>query len=345
MTISHSRRSTTVLALAVTTFGGGALVAGATAASAVGHGQGHGHGQHHRHHARSATSLGIRVGRHAIGSGGSDRVVGRLTNRRHGLPGRTLVLESKQPATTTWSVVARRATHRRGRAAFTVMPAATTRYRLVFFGGPALRPSRSRGRTVVVRDQRLTIAVSPHSIDAGQSATVSGVLTDRGSPSPGVTIDLLAKQVGSHDGFAAAGTAVTGTDGSVTFPVMPTTSTRYRLKDPATSSSQAVASGTRTVTVRSASSLSIRTRQGHTREAVSGDLRGGGHGLAHRRVTLQSRPTGGTTWAAVKAHRTGRHGMIRFHVRIPTASTDYRLVFAGGRAFDASASGVVTAGA
>jgi 5-hydroxyisourate hydrolase-like protein (transthyretin family) len=340
MTVSHFRRSTTVLTLAVTTLGGGALVAGASAASAASA------GHHHRHHhARLATSVGIHVGRHVIGSGDSDRIVGRLTHRHHGLPRRTLVLESKQPKTTTWTVVARRITHRRGRASFVVTPPATTRYRLVFFGGPALRPSHSGGRTIFVRDQRLTIAVTPRSIDAGQSATVSGVLTDSGSPEPGETVALLAKKAGSHGKFAAAGTALTGTDGGVSFPVMPTTSTRYRLKELATSSTPAAASRIATLTVRSPSSLSIRARQAHLREIISGDLRGGGHGLPGRRVTLQSRPTGGTTWTAVKTHRTGRHGRIRFRVAIPTASTDYRLVFAGGRAFDASSSGVVTAGA
>jgi 5-hydroxyisourate hydrolase-like protein (transthyretin family) len=341
MTISHFRRSTTVLTLAVTTLGGGALVAGATTTAAAGAG----HHHRHHHHARSTTSLGIHVGRHVIGNGDSDRIVGRLSHRRHGLPGRTLVLESKQPKATTWTVVARRVTHRHGRAGFVVTPGDTTRYRLVFFGGPALQPSHSRGRTIVVRDQRLTIAVTPRSIDAGQSATVSGVLTDSGAPSPGEDVSLLAKKVGSHAGFASAGTAVTGTDGSVSFPVMPTTSTRYRLKELATSPTQAAASRVATLTVRSPSSLSIRARQAHMREIISGDLRGGGHGLPGRRVTLQSRPTGDTTWTPVKAHRTGHHGIIRFRVAVPTASTDYRLVFAGGRAFDASSSGVVTAGA
>jgi hypothetical protein len=340
MTISHFRRTTTVLTLAATTLGGGALVAGATTSAAAGT------GHHHRHHhLRSATSLGIHLGRHAIGSGDTDRIVGRLTHRHHGLAGRTLVLESKQPKATTWTVVARHVTHRRGRAGFMVSPSAATRYRLVFFGGPALRPSHSRGRTVVVRDMRLSAAASPRSIDAGQSATVSGVLTDKGTASPGVTIDLLAKPVGHHHGhFTAAGSAMTGADGSVAFPVTPTTSTRYRLVEPATSSANAAASRVVNVTVRSGSTLSIRARQAEANLIVRGSLHGGGHALPGRKVTLQSRPAGGTTWTAVRTKRTRGHGTIRFHVATPTASTDYRLVFAGGRGFDASASGVVTEG-
>jgi hypothetical protein len=339
MTISHFRRTTTVLTLAATTLGGGALVAGATSSAAAS-------GHHHRHHVRSATSVGIHLGRHAIGSGDSDRIVGRLTHRHHGLAGRTLVLESKQPKTTAWTVVARHVTHRRGRAGFTVTPSAATRYRLVFFGGPALRPSHSRARTVAVRDMRLTAAASPRSIDAGGSATVSGVLTDKGTASPGVTIDLLAKPAHSHGHFSAAGSAMTGTDGSVAFPVTPSASTRYRLVEPASSSASARAAASRvvTVTVRSGSTLSIRARQGKASLVIRGSLRGNGHGLAGRKVSVQSRPAGSTTWTAVKTKRTRGHGTIRFHVATPTASTDYRLAFAGGRGFDATASGVVTEG-
>jgi hypothetical protein len=341
MTISHFRRTTTVFTLAATTLGGGALVAGATTSAAAG--AGHHHHRHH-HHLRSATSLGIHLGRHAIGSGDTDHVLGRLTSHHHGVAGRRVVLQSRAPKTTPWTAVASATTHRRGRVGFAVTPTATTRYRLVFRGGPMLRPSHSRGRTVVVRDMRLTAAASPRSIDTGQSATVSGVLTDKGTPSPGVTIDLLAKPAHGHGHFTAAGSAMTGADGSVAFPVTPTTSTRYRLVEPATSSSKAAVSRVVTVTVRAGSTLSIRARQGNASLVIRGSLHGGGHALPGRKVTVQSRPTGGTTWRAVRTKRTRGHGTIRFHVATPTTSTDYRLVFAGGRGFDASASGVVTEG-
>jgi hypothetical protein len=99
-----------------------------------------------------------------------------------------------------------------------------------------------------------------------------------------------------------------------------------------------------TVTVRSGSTLSIRARQGKANLVIRGSLHGSGHALPGRKVTVQSRPTGATTWTAVKTKRTRGHGTIRFHVATPTASTDYRLVFAGGRGHDAAASGVVTEG-
>jgi 5-hydroxyisourate hydrolase-like protein (transthyretin family) len=341
MTISHVRRTTTVLTLAVTTLGGGALIAGGASSASAGTGH---HRHHGHHHLRDATSLGIHVGRHAIGSGDSDRIVGRLTTRHHGDPGRRVVLQSRPPKTTTWTTVTSGTTHVRGRVGFTVTPTATTRYRLVFRGGPALRPTHSRGRTVVVRDMRLTATATPGSIDAGQTASVSGVLSDKGTPTVGATIDLLAKPVGTHHGFSAAGTAVTGTDGSVAFPVTPTTTTRYRLVEPAASAAAAATAASRVVTVavRTPSSLSIRGRAAHSSEVITGDLRGSGHGLPGRKVTVQSRPAGGATWTAVKTKRTARRGTIRFHLATPTASTDYRLVFAGGRGHDATASGVVT---
>jgi hypothetical protein len=99
-----------------------------------------------------------------------------------------------------------------------------------------------------------------------------------------------------------------------------------------------------TVAVRSVSTLSIRARQGNAGLVIRGSLRGHGHALPGRKVTLQSSPAGAASWTAVRTKRTRRHGTIRFHVATPTASTDYRLVFAGGPRFDATASGVVTEG-
>jgi hypothetical protein len=295
------------------------------------------------HHRRLGSALSIRLGRKVIGFGDSDRVVGRLTHRHHGLQGRHVALQSRRPGTLPWTVVADHVTGNHGLVGFTVSPTTSTRYRLVFNGGALLRPSHSPGRTIVVRQQQLSIDASPRSIDAGQSATVSGVLTDRGAPSPGVTIDLRARPVGPHAHFTTIGSAVTAADGSVSFPVSPTVSTRYRLVEPATTTTGRVASHLATVTVRTATSLSIRAKHVTTGgEAISGALRGGGHGLRGRKVTLQQRPAGGTTWTPVRTKLTGRNGSVRFHVAEPAASTDYQLVFAGGPRYDGSVSGIVT---
>ena len=293
------------------------------------------------HHRRLGSALAIRVGRHSIPFGATDHIVGRLTHRHFGLRGRHVILQSRTPKTMPWTVVADHVTGPRGWVRYAVAPTSSTRYRLVFAGGELLRPSRSAGRTIVVRASRLSAAVSPRTIDAGQSAAVSGVLTTDGAPDQGATIDLRSKVVGSHAGFSTAGTATTAADGSVSFPVMPTVSTRYRLVEPASSSSAAVASRVVTVTLRKGSSLSIRGKQVATGENISGVLRGGGHALRDRRVTLQSRPSGSTTWSPVRTRRTGRHGLVRFHVATPSVSTDYQLVFSGGARYAGSASGIV----
>lgn len=430
MTISRTRRTTTVLALAVTALGGGALVAGASAVSATGtthtslsiraqqshivsghtdriagtllaggaagsgetirlvarpNGAGHfglvrtattgaqGHvaftvsparttryqlrfagdatdrPSHSgvvtvrvtpSHPRRLGSALSIRLARRVIAFGGSDRVIGRLTHRNIGLGGRHVLLESRQPATVPWAVVANHVTGRHGFVGFTVTPASTTRYRLVFTGGTLLRPSHSAGRTVVVRAARLTANASPSSIDSGQSSTVSGVLTNDGSPTEGASINLRAEPAGTHH-FTTVGTGTTAADGSVSFPVTPTVTTRYRLVEPATSTSSAVASRIVSVTVRKPSSLSIRAQQAGTGERISGVLLGGGHVLRGRKVTLQQRPAGGSTWTPVRTKLTDRHGGVAFHVAAPAGPTDYRLAFAGGPGYDGSVSGIV----
>ena len=73
---------------------------------------------------------------------------------------------------------------------------------------------------------------------------------------------------------------------------------------------------------------------------VSGTLRGGGHPLAHRTVTLLEQAPGSATWTEAGTDRTNRQGVVRFHE--PQApGTGYRLAYAGGPRFAPSTSGTV----
>ena len=94
------------------------------------------------------------------------------------------------------------------------------------------------------------------------------------------------------------------------------------------------------VTVRLPSSLSIRGRATSTEFVVSGTLRGGGHTLAHRTVTLQSEASGSSTWTDAGTAKTGKGGVVRFHEPIDPG-TGYRLAYAGGPRFAPSSSGTV----
>jgi hypothetical protein len=208
----------------------------------------------------------------------------------------------------------------------------------------------------------LSIAVAMKSISPGDSDTVSGVLTQGGVAAAGDTVYLRARADGKWFGHRA-GHATTGADGSVQFTVKPSDTTHYRLvfRVPATTptptptatpvtsaaapqSTIAARSAVATVHVVRPSSLSIREKQrhGNGREIISGQLRGGGHALAHRKVTLEEQAVGDTTWTTVATRRTGRHGVVEFLAPKGTTAEEFELVYAGGANYTGCQSGVVT---
>jgi hypothetical protein len=293
---------------------------------------------------KAATSLSIREAHQAINPGGSDAVIGALHSRRGHVGGRLVELLAKPSGATTWTMAAKHRTARHGRIAFEVTPTVTTRYRLAFLGNPLQRASRSGVVAVRVRTNStsLTIAVGASSINPGDSDTVNGVLSLDGSALAGDTVILRGRH-GDH-GFAKLGSQVTAADGSVSFSVTPAVTSHYVLVFRKTATDNGARSAVATIHVVRKSSLSIRARANAKKgvELISGDLRGFGHALAHRMVTLQDRPDGTSTWTTVATHRTGHNGGVNFSVAAPTSSEDYQLVFAGGAQFSGCQSGIVT---
>lgn len=202
----------------------------------------------------------------------------------------------------------------------------------------------------------LSIAVATSSITPGQTDVVTGVLDKVGAPQVGDTIILRARPEGRFFGHRVA-SAVTDNAGSVQFTVKPDRSTHYRLvfRVP-TATTTPVASTTAvpsTVMARSKvvmvhvvrpSSLSIRSRQRHGtgREIIEGQLRGGGHPLAHRKVMLQEQTLGSVTWTTVATRTTHRDGVVEFFAPKSQTAEEFQLVFAGGPNYSGSQSGVVT---
>jgi hypothetical protein len=200
----------------------------------------------------------------------------------------------------------------------------------------------------------LSIAVAQQSINPGASDTVSGVLTHGGAVAAGDTVYLRARPNGKRHGHRV-GSMTTGNDGSVSFTVTPASTTHYRLVfripsvtpvvSPTPSSVLGARSKAATVHVLRDSSLSIRTRarkNGH--ERIMGQLRGGGHALAHRTIALQERAVGSTTWTTVKSRHANRHGMVNYSVAASSVPEEFQLAFAGGPNFNGCQSGVVTVG-
>jgi hypothetical protein len=289
---------------------------------------------------RLPTSLSIRVAKPRVGLDGTDTITGRLRSRGFPLVRKWVLLLSKEDGATKWAFDGALQTKGRGQVAFTVSPSVGTRYRLAFLGTPNFRPARSAVVHVAARPTALSINASPKFIDPGGSSTVSGVLTNAGAPFAGQAVQLKSKVVGSGDPFATEATGTTAADGSVSFTVTPTRSTKYHLFLPASTGVPAAKSPVATVLLKWATSLSIRGKVTPKGYVVSGDLHGHSMGLAGRKVTLQKQASGETTWTDVATKRTGRQGHVRF-VQPIAAGTSYRLWFAGGARFAASTSGIV----
>ena len=288
---------------------------------------------------RLPTSLSIRSAKAAINPGGKDTISGVLLTRRQPLADRLVILKRKPVDATTWQELAAKRTGRHGFVAFAVTPSTRTHYQLVFRGNRSLQPSRSGIVTVNVRmPATLTSAVASPSINQGASDTVSGVLSSPAGPAVGRPVVLLAKPTGITT-WQKVATATTASDGSVSFTVTPSTTTRYVLVHYAGYLYTFARSPVVTVNVLRPSSLSIRL----TGNTVSGTLLGPNGGeLAGRTVTLLSRAAGSSdAFTAVTTAATNDHGFVSFDVN-PSASTDYELSFAGDDAYQGCQSGIVT---
>ena len=292
----------------------------------------------HHHGNRINTSLSIRAVHHVEGLHGADLVRGRLLAGHVALRHRPVILVSRTGDATTWTFEGVHRTHATGVVKFAVEPATDTAYRLVFLGTQLLQPATS-GVVRIVSRPDVTIAAMPKRIAKGESTTVSGTVTDDGTAVAGGTVKLIARPVGAHHSHLV-GTGTTAADGTVSFTDAPKRSTVYRLRLVHTTGIPGAVSQPTRVWVTLPSSLSIRGRATTSGFAVSGILKGGGHPLGHRKVTLLEQAPGTDTWTEAGTDVTNKLGVARFHE--PTApGTGYRLAYAGGSRFSASTSGTV----
>jgi hypothetical protein len=287
---------------------------------------------------RIPTTLSIRAVHRLVGLDGADVVRGRLRAGRVPLRHRPVILVSRTANDTGWTFDGVHRTRRDGVVAFRVAPTEGTAYRLAFLGTTLLQPTHSATVRVAIRPS-VSITADPTRIDRGETTTVSGVVTEGGTPVDAATVRLLARRVGTTHPWHVAGSGTTATDGSVGFTESPAGSTSYRLRLVAGAGYPGAVSGRATVVVRTPTSLSIRGRDSATAFVVSGTLLGGGHPLAARPVTLWQQGSSGT-WTQTAAGSTNAHGVVRF-AEPPTAGTGYRLAYAGGPRFAPSTSGTV----
>lgn len=293
---------------------------------------------HHAPH-RLPTTLAVRVAHRVVRLDGADVVRGRLASHRVPIRHRWVILISRTADATGWSFVAAHRTGPLGGVAFGVRPADNTAYRLAFLGTPLLQRSRSATVYVGVRPS-VSISVSPQQIDPGQTTTISGSVSHAGVPLSGATVKLLSRKAGTHHRFSEVTSSTTAADGSVSFTDSPARPTAYRLRVVHGVHTPTAVSQIMRVAVRAGTSLSIRGLAGPTAYRVSGILRGQGHPLRNRVVTLLSQAPGSTTWTAVGTTRSGPHGAVRFSEPL-APGTGYQLSFAGAPRYAPSTSGTV----
>ncbi|MDO9457320.1 hypothetical protein [Nocardioides sp.] len=333
---SRLRRAAAAVALATAASVISVGAAGTATAAPVDRGQ---QAQHAKQAQRFSTKLTINAP-DVADTEGRAAVRGRLTARGIPLAQRPVRLLVKREGATRWALGRIEQTNRQGRVVFRVLPPAETAYKLAFFGTANFKPSRSGTVVVAARDTEVSIAVTPGVVDPGGSAVVSGVVTDEDVALAGAPVELRARKAGTKRAFEPIATAVSGTDGSVSFTVTPTRATAYVLVARKTATSQAARSKVATIAVKSPTRIAVRARTIGETFSVVGFLYGRGDGLAGRKVTLQEQAAGATGWTDVKSGRTARDGYVDFR-RPAVEGTSYRLSFAGTTRLGASVSRTV----
>ena len=182
------------------------------------------------HHPRRwKTSLSIRKVFRKAPLGGIDIVRGRLRGIHGGLRYRPVILLSKVAGSVDWTYEGTRQTNRKRVVKFVVDPSVDSAYRLVFLGNHRLRPARS-GSVKVPHRPDVAITATPSTLIRGESATISGLVTDNGAPLVGATVVLWKIKVGPVGTRRVAQTGITDESGNVVFVVEPNVSTKYRLR-------------------------------------------------------------------------------------------------------------------
>jgi predicted acyltransferase (DUF342 family) len=179
---------------------------------------------------RVHTTLSIVESRNHITAGQKDAISGRLASRGVGLSKHVVYLD--RIAGKSLVAVQAEVTGAHGGVSFTVSPAVTARYELVYLGNAVFAPTHSglvtvRVTTPVSRARTtLSIVESRNHITAGQKDAIRGRLASRGV-GLGKRVVYLDRIAGKS--LVAVQAEVTGPDGGVSFTVSPAVTARYEL--------------------------------------------------------------------------------------------------------------------
>lgn len=183
--------------------------------------------------AKAPTTLTLVEAKATIIVGQKDVLTGTLLTGKTPVAGKVVELYRWGVKAERWIPVEVDLTGKYGHVFFTVRPAATTLYELVFHGTPKLAASRSNIAKVQVvpvvkAPTTLGIAVSANSITAGQKDLITGTLLSFGKPVAGKIVSLYRYSATAKK-WIRVEVDLTGKLGHVFYTVKPSATTSYEL--------------------------------------------------------------------------------------------------------------------
>jgi len=222
----------------------------------------------------TGTSLSITASQSTIAAGQRDTISGTLLAGGSPAAHRVVVLERYNDKRQTWRPIRIKLTNKSGAVTFTVRPAMTREYEIVYRGNSTLAAAHSGTVTITVTGSvpkgpsALSITAAPTSIAADGSTKISGVLTS-GSKPLAHRIVFLCRYDPATKKWVRVAVHRTGPQGGVLFVRGPSSTATFELVFPGGPWFAGSHSGTVTVTVAGQSGGVTPAPAGSTQAATS----------------------------------------------------------------------------
>ncbi len=182
---------------------------------------------------KAPTTLSVVPAKAKITVGQKDVLTGTLLTGTKPVVRQVVRLYRYNAKAKKWILNEARVTGKLGHVFFTVKPAVTSTYELVFRGSPKFAASRSNFVTVIVlpvfrAPTSLSVAPAATTITAGQKAVLTGTLTTGTKPVVRQVVRLYRYSAKAKK-WILVQADVTGKLGQVFYPVKPAATTSYEL--------------------------------------------------------------------------------------------------------------------
>lgn len=185
----------------------------------------------------TGTSLSITAAQSTIAAGQRDRISGTLLAGGSPAAHRVVLLEGYNDRLKKWRPIRIKLTNKAGAVTFSVRPAMTRQYEVVYRGSSTLAAAHSGVVTITVTGSvpkgpsALSITAAPTSISAGGSVKISGVLTSGTKPLAHRIVALLRYDPATKKWVRVA-VHRTGPQGGVLFDREPSGTATFELVFP-----------------------------------------------------------------------------------------------------------------